>query len=80
MLLALLIGFYLGSNLTAYVLPRFPGGRPLLVLSLVLLIELMVRARGRWLRGEPTLPWLVADNLRVGFVYSVVLEAFKLGT
>ena len=31
-LLALLVGFYLGNNLTAFLLIRFPGGRPALVL------------------------------------------------
>lgn len=79
-LLALLLGFYLGGNLTSYVLLIFPGGRPLLVLTLVLLLELVVRIRGRWLRGEPGLRWLVVDNLRIGLVYSIVLEAFKVGT
>jgi hypothetical protein len=79
-LLALLLGFYLGGNLTSYVLLIFPGGRPLLVLSLVVALELLVRLRGRWLRTEPGLGWLIADNLRIGFVYSIVLEAFKVGT
>lgn len=79
-LLALLVGFYLGGNLTSFVLMRFPGGRPLMVLSLVVLLELVVRVRGRWLRGDPGPGWLIADNLRIGFVYSIVLEAFKLGT
>jgi hypothetical protein len=26
------------------------------------------------------LPWLVVDNVRMGAVYAVVLEAFKLGS
>jgi hypothetical protein len=31
--------------------------------------------------GErPGLGWIVADNLRLGLVYAVVLEAFKLGS
>jgi len=79
-LLALLVGFYLGGNATAYVLPIFPGGRPLLVLTVVLLVELVVRLRGLGVRGQPGLGWLITDNLRIGFVYSIVLEAFKLGT
>lgn len=85
LLLALLLGFYAGGNVTAYVVVRFPGGRPSLVLALVLLLELMVRLRTRSL---PTLPdgqpaplgWMVLDNLRMGLVYAVVLEAFKVGT
>lgn len=85
LMLALLLGFYTGGNITAFVVVRFPGGRPSFVLALVLLLELVVRLRTRVL---PPLPdgrqapfgWMVADNLRLGFVYSVVLEAFKVGT
>lgn len=79
-LLALLLGFYAGSNVTAYVLLLIPGGRPMAVLLMVLLVELIVRLRGRLVKTAPGLGWLVVDNLRVGAVYAVVLEAFKLGT
>lgn len=79
-LLALLLGFYAGSNVTAYVLLLIPGGRPMVVLAMVLLVELVVRLRGRLVRATPGLGWVVVDNLRIGMVYAVVLEAFKLGT
>ncbi len=79
-LLALLVGFYLGSNLTAYFLLVFPGGRPALVLALVVLLELVVRLRGRLVSQTPGLAWVITDNLRIGLVYAVVLEAFKLGS
>jgi dolichol kinase len=80
LLLALLLGFYAGGNITSYVLARFPGGRPAMVLAVVLALEVLVRLRGRLVTGEPTLLWRVLDNLRIGLVYAVVLEAFKLGT
>lgn len=79
-LLALLLGFYAGGNLTSYLLLFFPGGRPMAVLALVLLLELVVRLRGRLVQERPGLGWVVLDNLRIGLVYAVVLEAFKLGT
>ncbi|MEO1002967.1 MAG: DUF565 domain-containing protein [Cyanobacteria bacterium J06638_7] len=79
-LLALLLGFYIGGNLTSYLLPLFPGGRPVLVLALVLALEFVVRLRGRLVQSQPGLGWRLADNLRLGFVYAVVLEAYKLGT
>ncbi len=78
--LALLLGYYTGSNLTAFVLVRTPGGRPMVVLLMVLLVELIVRLRGRLVSSQPGLGWVVIDNLRIGVVYAVVLEAFKLGT
>ena len=79
-ILALLLGFYAGSNLTAYVMEVLPGGRPMAVLLMVLGVELVVRLRGRLVRSQPGLGWVVVDNLRIGMVYAVVLEAFKLGT
>ena len=50
------------------------------MLSVVLLLELVVRIRTRVVQGRPALGWLVLDNLRIGLVYAVVLEAFKLGS
>jgi len=43
-------------------------------------IELMVRLRSRFVADRTPLGWLLLDNLRIGLVYAVVLEAFKLGT
>lgn len=79
-ILALLLGFYAGGNVTSYVLVRFPGGRPAMVLALVVALELLVRLRGRMVQTAPGLGWRVVDNLRMGLVYAVVLEAYKLGT
>jgi hypothetical protein len=80
LILALLLGFYAGNNVTAYVLWLMPGGRPAMVLATVLSLEVIVRLRGRWVRETPPLAWLLLDNLRIGLVYAVVLDAFKLGT
>jgi hypothetical protein len=77
--LALLMGFYLGQNLTSLWLSQI-GQRPVAVLAIVLVIELLVRLRSRWVSGVVPLPWLVVDNVRMGAVYAVVLEAFKLGS
>jgi hypothetical protein len=79
-LLALLLGFYVGQNLPPYLMTMVPGGRPALVLGLVLMVELVVRLRSRLVSGPPGLAWLLIDNARLGAVYAVVLEAFKLGS
>ena len=79
LVLALLLGFYAGENLTAFWLAE-SGQRPLVVLLLVLLLELMVRLRTRLAPAQPPLGWLLLDNLRIGLVFAVVLEAFKLGS
>ena len=77
--LALLLGFYGGQNVTALWLEQI-GQRPVVVLVLVVLLELVVRLRSRFVGDRPGLGWVIADNLRLGLVYAVVLEAFKLGS
>jgi hypothetical protein len=79
-LLGLLVGYFLSQNLMAVLITRVPGGRPVVVLALVLLVEAIVRLRSQVVKTEPSLAWVVADNLRIGSLYAVVLEAFKLGT
>jgi hypothetical protein len=79
-ILALMAGVYLGANITTYVNDRIPGGRPSAVIVMVLVVELLIRLRSRLIRGQPPLGWVLCDNLRIGAVYSVVLEAFKVGT
>jgi len=50
------------------------------VLVLVLVLELVVRARSHRAVSTTTLPWLMLDNARIGVVYAVVIEAFKVGS
>jgi hypothetical protein len=77
--LALLLGFYAGQNVTALMLENWRL-RPLVVLQLVLVLELLIRLRSRTVRDSVPLGWLLVDNLRIGLVYALVLEAFKLGS
>ena len=78
-IISLLTGYYLGSNLTVYFLQEV-GQRPIVVFIMVLLVELLIRIRTRINRNPWPLHWLAIDNIRIGSVYSVVLEAFKLGS
>ena len=79
-LLSLLIGFYFGTNLTVYFLQRSGNNRVLVVLIMVLIIELLVRLRTiiKYEKNPTTI--MFVDNLRIGSIYAVVLEAFKLGS
>ena len=79
-LLGVLGGFYLAQNLASLLLVNVRGGRPVVVLGVLLLFELLVRLRSRFVRDTPSLGWVIVDNLRLGATYSFVLEAFKLGT
>jgi hypothetical protein len=47
---------------------------------MVIVIELLIRGRS-YVKQEPwPLSWLALDNIRIGAVFSVVFEAFKLGS
>ncbi len=78
-LISILLGYYLGSNLTVYFLQRI-GQRPIVVLVMVIIIELLIRLRSYVTKTPWPLHWLIIDNLRIGSIYSVCLEAFKLGS
>lgn len=78
--LALLMGIFLGENLSALLLWKLTGGRPILVMAMVIVHEGLVRVRTRAVADLPSLGWVVLDNLRIGVVFALVLEAFKLGS
>jgi hypothetical protein len=40
----------------------------------------LVRLRTHLVKGQPALAWVMLDNLRIGVVYALMLEAFKLGS
>ncbi|WP_461565905.1 DUF565 domain-containing protein [Synechococcus sp.] len=78
-LLSLLAGYYLAANLTSVYL-NFTKLQSFGALGLLLLVEFQVRLRTRFNTSKNSIFWLMSDNLRVGAVYAVVLEAFKLGS
>tara|TARA_Y100001968_G_C19253069_1_gene665452 strand:+ start:20 stop:355 length:336 start_codon:yes stop_codon:yes gene_type:complete len=77
--ISLLLGFYLGSNLTAYFLQEI-GQRPLVVTGFVIFIEVLIRVRSQYKKSELPFIMIVIDNFRIGMVYALILEAFKLGS
>ncbi|MGB1416336.1 MAG: DUF565 domain-containing protein [Synechococcus sp.] len=78
-LLAILGGFFMASNLLEHV-GEWLGIRTLSALALLVICELMVRARDRVHQQPLPLPWQCLDLFRLGLIYGVVLEAFKVGS
>ena len=78
-ILALLLGFYLASTLTPYLLVVLKH-RIFIVLLLLILVELTVRLRSSSLIQTRLFVIRSLDNFRIGITYAVVLEAFKLGS
>ena len=78
-LIALLAGFFLGSNVTEAINESLTL-RSLSAVLFVVFVELLIRIRFRF--AGPTIPltWQLIDNVRIGFVYAMALEAFKVGS
>ncbi|WP_420063782.1 DUF565 domain-containing protein [Prochlorococcus marinus] len=54
--------------------------RIIVVILLILFIEFLVRVRNYMFNGKLDLYLNVIDNFRIGIIYAIVLEAFKLGS
>ena len=78
-ILSLLFGYYLASTLTSYLLVVLEH-RFSIVFLLLLFIEIAVRLRNRLIDFESKFVLTIIDNFRIGITYSIVLEAFKLGS
>ena len=78
-LIALFLGAYAAANVTSLYL-NLLRVQTLGALGLLLFFEALIRLRQRYAAPEPGLVWIALDNFRIGFVYLIVLEAFKLGS
>ena len=76
---AALLGFLVASLLMEVVDAVFGLGT-ISALCVLLLCELMVRARDRIRQHPLPLQWHCLDLFRLGVIYGVVLEAFKVGS
>ena len=77
--IALLLGFFSASTLTDY-LANVVQSRTTTALIALAVCELLVFLRQSLCKNFVPLHWRLLDNLRIGFVYAVVLEAFKVGS
>ena len=74
-----LLGFLVASLLMELVDAVFGLGT-ISALCVLLLCELMVRARDRIRQHPLPLQWHCLDLFRLGLIYGVALEAFKVGS
>jgi len=78
-LIALLLGFFAGSVATVHLVNAISLRTYAGVLVLAICEALVVFRRR--VRQEPLpLTWQLLDNGRIGLIYGIVLEAFKVGT
>ena len=75
----LLFGFFVGGNLTLHI-DAAVGKSTYTAFYSILVCEILVRLRSRVSSSNMPSYWQFLDNFRIGFVYSIILEAFKVGS
>ena len=78
-LLSLLIGIYFSSTLTSYFL-GLSTQRIFVVFLLFIFVELGIRIRDVLYSMNKKIVLMILDNFRIGICFSIILEAFKLGS
>ena len=76
--ISILIGYFLFTNLVSNYLSKF-NNKFLVVPLLILFFEVIIRLQPSR-RNKFYDLWSIFDKLRVGGIYALILEAFKLGS
>ncbi len=78
LLIFLLVGFFLGSSV-GMINGALALMDPVGAFITVLFLEIMVRFRRQWpLSGSPAFTRQLLDNGRIGLLYGLLMEGFKL--
>ena len=80
-LIAVLSGFLVGGTVAEHFKESLVL-RSYSALFWLVIVELLIRLRSNVVRTSTPVPlfWQIVDNLRIGLVYAIVLEAFKVGS
>ena len=77
-LLSILLGYFLFANFITKFISE--GKNELLMIPvIIILFEVIIRMRPQR-NSNIYLVWMLLDKIRIGAVYALILEAFKLGS
>ena len=77
-LLSILLGYFLFANFITKFISE--GKNELLMIPIIIIIfEIIIRIKPLK-ESQIYLLWMILDRIRIGSVYALVLEAFKLGS
>ena len=77
-LLSILLGYFLFANFITKFISE--GKNELLMIPIIIIIfEIIIRMKPLR-KSNMYLIWLLLDKIRIGAVYALILEAFKLGS
>ena len=77
-LLSILFGYFLFANFITKFISE--GKNELLMIPIIIIVfEIIIRMKPLK-KSKIYLPWMLLDKIRIGAVYALILEAFKLGS
>ena len=77
-LLSILLGYFLFANFITKFISE--GKNELLMIPvIIILFEVIIRMKPQ-INSNIYLVWMLLDKIRIGAVYALILEAFKLGS
>ena len=77
-LLSILLGYFLFANFITKFISE--GKNELLMIPvIIILFEVIIRMKPQS-KSDIYLVWMLLDKIRIGAVYALILEAFKLGS
>ncbi len=79
LLISLLVGFYFTNSIISFLLDKSVNTL-LLAISIILLMELLIRSSLITNLSKLSIILVVINNFRIGSTYALILEAFKLGS
>ena len=77
-LISILLGYFLFANFITKFISE--GQNELIMVPIIILfLEAIIRIRPKR-KSQLFLVWSISDKLRIGAIYALILEAFKLGS
>tara|TARA_Y100000589_G_scaffold328667_1_gene373303 strand:- start:3868 stop:4194 length:327 start_codon:yes stop_codon:yes gene_type:complete len=77
-LISIFSGYFLFTNLITNYLSKF-NNKVVVVPILIIIFEIIIRVKPR-LNTNLYFYWSIFDKIRIGGIYALILEAFKLGS
>ena len=79
LLISILSGFYFTNSFISYLLDKSVN-TIFISISILFIMELTIRSLNLTNSGKISILFIAINNFRIGSTYSLILEAFKLGS
>ena len=77
-LISIFAGYFLFNNFITNYISKF-NNKIIIVPIIIIIFELIIRSKPKNI-SKISFLWLIFDKLRIGAIFALILEAFKLGS